>query len=1077
MKAIEIPCTHLFSAHNTTGKLRKGPISKHSRHPPNAIKNLASVCTALGWFISATSALAQPQGGQVTAGVANIQQTVVNGQVNTQITQSSMRVSLSWKSFNVGTNDVVNFVQPSKDALAINRINDVSGTKILGQVRANGQVWLINPNGVIFGKDAQINAAGLLATTLDNSSATPDNAALTGEQRFSGNSKAAVVNWGQINTDAGGYVALLGHSVSNLGAIQANQGSVVLGAGSNMRLRFADSRFVSIQVDQHLLDALANNGGLLQADGGQVILTAGARDSVLASAVNNTGVVQARTVERVEGKIVLQAGAKAGRLTLAGRLDASAPQQGSGGSIETSAASLHIDPSVQISTQSANGLTGEWKLDPTDFTIGRGNTVTSVNGIGGATLARMLEANNVTIETNNTSGTDAGDIFVNAPLSWSTPYQLSLKAYRHIYINDVITASHANGKLSLAVGQGSANGDINGTQARYWVNAPIYLKSGWNFFTQSGGGASTQSYYVITALGSPTSKTGTDLQGLDEGVNPQSNPSVQQRNYALGADIDASATKTWNSGAGFRALFQTNLTTDAISYQGTFDGLGHVITGLSINRPNTGVLSFITVLGAKGVIQNLGMKNVDYTTNNTGGIVFRNFGLIRNSFVDQGTITAGDGFKNKSNFIGGLVGHNLGQIVDSYANVTVAMPDNNASYTQALGYTYKVGGLVGVNSGGITDSYAAGKVYVSNRTVTNADGTVSPMFYAGGLIGQNTMDIATGLTGSASGSDWNAQAYASNQAPPAGMKAAVDGVGLRSGGASANLQIKALTETELKTAASFKDWDMHNAWLIYDGNTRPLLRAFMTPLHLSASATGEKTYDGNVNFNTWQVTLPAQTDHLLAGQASMVLNSPDAGTRQAVVSGHYSDQYGYQVSYDFSVNSVQVQQATLTLTAQSAAFYIGQPITNLTGAVTGLVANETLQTATTGQLQWVTNAKNALLPGNYAIEGVGIQSKNYALVQAVGNASALRLQALAPAPVLTKAVASNLQPQALPWAAKELNTRAVELVQTAEAEPVAGLFPDSPKTRKGASVFEFCLPKPPSMVSAVNVVCVRSQQR
>lgn len=153
----------------------------------------------------------------------------------------------------------------------------------------------------------------------------------------------------------------------------------------------------------------------------------------------------------------------------------------------------------------------------------------------------------------------------------------------------------------------------------------------------------------------------------------------------------------------------------------------------SQNQPTSLGQSLYSVIGKNGVVQNLGMKNVNYLTNNAGGITFRNFGTIRNSFVDGGTIISGDNFSNVSNYMGGLVGNNLGLIEDSYANVTVGMPDNKNTYSTNKNFSYRVGGLVGLNSGSIINSYANGLVYASQRTVTGSYGLQKPMFYVGGL--------------------------------------------------------------------------------------------------------------------------------------------------------------------------------------------------------------------------------------------------------------------------------------------------------------------------------------------------------
>ena len=110
---------------------------------------------------------AEPMGGKVVSGQAVIQQSTQAGQSVTTITQSSPKATLNWQSFNVGSGEAVRFVQPSASALSINRISDPNGSKILGKLSANGQVWLINPAGVFFGPGAQVNVGGLVASTLN----------------------------------------------------------------------------------------------------------------------------------------------------------------------------------------------------------------------------------------------------------------------------------------------------------------------------------------------------------------------------------------------------------------------------------------------------------------------------------------------------------------------------------------------------------------------------------------------------------------------------------------------------------------------------------------------------------------------------------------------------------------------------------------------------------------------------------------------------------------------------------------------------------------------------------------------
>ncbi len=284
----------------------------------------ASRTLLLGVAALATAPFAQagPTGGQVTNGAGAITR---NG-ATTTINQSSQNLSLQWNSFNTNAPETVNFVQPSSSALAVNRIVDTSATQFFGKLNANGQVWLINPNGVLFGASAQVNVGGLVASTLD----IDDQARTSAARRFSGNGAGSIVNQGAITTPDGGYVAFLGNRVSNQGAIAAPGGRVALGAGSDVTLSFAGNRLLNLQVNRTTLDNLAENGGLISASGGAVVLSAGAKDAVLASVVNNTGVIEARSVREVNGAIVLDGGQNS-TVSNSGTLDASGRSSGAAG--------------------------------------------------------------------------------------------------------------------------------------------------------------------------------------------------------------------------------------------------------------------------------------------------------------------------------------------------------------------------------------------------------------------------------------------------------------------------------------------------------------------------------------------------------------------------------------------------------------------------------------------------------------------------------------------------------------------------------------------------------------------------
>ncbi len=288
-------------------------------HGAPAPAHAAAPCAAPVCGPAALSATSHPLGGKVVSGSASITQ-VGN---TTDIRQSSADVAIDWLSFNVGSQESVEFVQPSASAVAVNRISGSNGSEILGHLDANGQVYLINPNGIIFGKGAEVNVGGLVASTLEVSESSGSESS----RSFEGSGTGSIVNQGTITAANGGYVALIGNRVSNEGVISAHLGTVALGSGSAVTLDFNGDRLVHLQVDRSTLNDLAENRQLIEADGGLVIMTAGAQRALLASVVNNSGIIEARTVENHGGTIELLGGMNAGTVKVGGTLDARAPQK------------------------------------------------------------------------------------------------------------------------------------------------------------------------------------------------------------------------------------------------------------------------------------------------------------------------------------------------------------------------------------------------------------------------------------------------------------------------------------------------------------------------------------------------------------------------------------------------------------------------------------------------------------------------------------------------------------------------------------------------------------------------------
>jgi filamentous hemagglutinin family protein len=690
---------------------------------------------------------------------------VTQSGATTTIQQASPNLSLNWKSFNIAPQETVNFVQPSATAVAVNRIFDTNGTQILGRLNANGQVYLINPNGILFGQGAQVNVGALVASTLGF-----NDASLNGSSRtFSGTGTGSIVNQGTINATgsggSGGFVALLGNNVSNQGAITAPQGTVALGAGSSTTLTFQNNSLLKMQVDQSVLNTLADNGGLIRADGGLVLMSAGAKDALLASVVNNTGFIEARTVQEHNGTIILLGGMTAGTVHVGGTLDASAPNGGHGGFIETSAAHVNIATAANITTAAPAGNTGTWLIDPVDFTIAEGSAALTTSGIGASTLSTSLGSSNVSIATSATTDGN-GDIFVNSAVSWSAN-KLTLNAHRNININANLNAtSTASLALNYGLGAVAAGNTSNITTA---PGAVVNLPAGTtNFTTQQGSNGAVKTYTVITSLGLAGSTTTTDLQGMG-------NLSADM-NYALGSNIDAAPTALWNGGAGFMPIGsgEAPLGKPFIS---TFDGLGHTISSLTINRPlsdsvglfgrstNSSSIRNVSLVDARvtgrsgvgGLVGTLWNNSTIWNSNATGGATVGTYkagGLVGNmqgdasnerTTVSQSYAT---GTVSGMNNIGGLVGF-MGvntDVSNSYATGTVASTGTHA------------GGLVGGLSGTISNSYAtgavSGKVNVGGLVGWNL-GEVSNSYATGTLTGSNVDGLVGLNAGSVNSVYWN----------------------------------------------------------------------------------------------------------------------------------------------------------------------------------------------------------------------------------------------------------------------------------------------------------------------------------
>ncbi|WP_448664718.1 MBG domain-containing protein [Sphingomonas sp. CJ20] len=457
---------------------------------------------------------ALPSGGTVVAGSVQI---ATDGATMT-VDQATARGIINWQRFDIGEQGSVVFRQPDANAVTLNRVISGAGSTIAGRMSANGKVYVVNPNGVLFSNTAQVDVGGLVASTAD----IADVDFLAGRDVFAlGGATGSIVNDGRITTAPGGSVVLIGGTVTNNGAIRAEGGDVALTAGSKVTLDAGADGHLKIEVDGATTRTLVQNGGLIAANGGNVLLRAEAADAAISSVVANTGTIEARTLANRSGRVLLLADMAGGLVAAGGTIDASAPDGGDGGFVETSAASLSFAPDLNISTLAAAGQTGTWLIDPYDITIsaaGSNNITVDVSGspwsvssggsganINNSTLAAYLSSSNVAIRTVG-AGSEAGNITVTAPVSWSAATTLSLLADSTtggVFVNANINGSHANSAVILSAGSGGisqANGTIQaGTLTATTANGGnVILTDPGNAITRLGTSSSSGTFSLIS---------------------------------------------------------------------------------------------------------------------------------------------------------------------------------------------------------------------------------------------------------------------------------------------------------------------------------------------------------------------------------------------------------------------------------------------------------------------------------------------------------------------------------------------------------------------------------------------------
>jgi filamentous hemagglutinin family protein len=318
---------------------------------------LCGTALVIPGIAAAQAPSARPQGGQVVAGAAAIRQDAAR----TQVTQSTDRAAIDWRSFDIGRDHAVQFQQPSSSSVTLNRVTGPDPSLIAGRITANGQVAIVNQSGVVFSGGAQVDAAGLVVSTANIAN---DAFMRGGRMTFNqpGRPDARIENNGSITVREAGLAALVAPQVANRGTINARMGRVVLAGAETSTVDLHGDGLLSLEVTSPVRqrpangEALVSNTGSITATGGTVQLTASAVDGIVQDLVRAGGRISADTDAATgrTGRIV--ASGTGGAVRIEGEVTARGTAAGTrGGVVEAVAERVLVASGARVDASGHSG--------------------------------------------------------------------------------------------------------------------------------------------------------------------------------------------------------------------------------------------------------------------------------------------------------------------------------------------------------------------------------------------------------------------------------------------------------------------------------------------------------------------------------------------------------------------------------------------------------------------------------------------------------------------------------------------------------------------------------------------------
>ncbi len=271
-------------------------------HTNRKILSYAPVVAITSLLLS-FQALANPQGGEFIAGSG----TISNNGAITHIEQYTHNAITTWDSFDVQANEHVNIEQPSTQSNLVNIIDSADPSLILGQINANGNLVLLNKNGIVFGETARVDVNGIVASTSSMREEHYNDFITHGTVKLDdlGENDGFIINNGHINAQQAGLVGMVAPHVENNGLITAHLGRVHLASGEIGTLDFFGDGLLEVSVGSDLPTQSVINTGTIKANGGVIALNAQAGKEIIDSLIIASGELHAPSFAQESGKIII----------------------------------------------------------------------------------------------------------------------------------------------------------------------------------------------------------------------------------------------------------------------------------------------------------------------------------------------------------------------------------------------------------------------------------------------------------------------------------------------------------------------------------------------------------------------------------------------------------------------------------------------------------------------------------------------------------------------------------------------------------------------------------------------------